>query len=212
MLSIQTFTFNPFQENTYVITDAQHRCWIVDPGMFDQQEQAVLFDYIRANELQPQAIINTHTHIDHILGVDALATQFNIPFFCHRLDLPILQSGAQTGQMLGIPFQGTRTTPQFLEAGHSLLLGDEAIDVRFVPGHSPGSIAFFYEKGNWVISGDTLFAQSIGRTDLMGGDYDTLINSIRTQLLSLPANTTVYAGHGPATNIGFEQEHNPFLQ
>jgi glyoxylase-like metal-dependent hydrolase (beta-lactamase superfamily II) len=212
MLSIKSFTFNPFQENTYLLSDAQQRCWIIDPGMVDQAERDELLAYISKHALQPQAIINTHTHIDHIFGVDFLAQYFGIPFFCNELDLPVLKNGANVGQMLGIPFSGVQTPAQLLPAGQPLMLGDASIDVRFVPGHSPGSIAFYYAAGNWVISGDTLFAGGIGRTDLMGGDYETLIRSIKTELLSLPPDTAVYSGHGRATTVATEIASNYFLQ
>jgi glyoxylase-like metal-dependent hydrolase (beta-lactamase superfamily II) len=211
MLNVQYFTFNPFQENTYIISNDKKQCWIVDPGMFDANETKLLLDFINENGLQPQAIINTHAHIDHILGVDALVEKFNIPFSLHEKDMPVLQSAKASAAMFGFDITGVPRPTSYITEGQPLMLGNDEIEVRFTPGHSPGSIIFYYPKGKWAIVGDVLFAGSIGRTDLPGGSYGTLINSIKTHLLTLPDDTVVYPGHGPATNIGTERNSNPFL-
>jgi hydroxyacylglutathione hydrolase len=211
MLRIHQFSFNPFQENTYIISNDQNQCWFVDPGMSMALEQEQIVDYVTTHQLKPQAIINTHAHIDHILGIDYLAHRYQIPFFLHEKEIPILNNAAQTARMFGFPFEGVQTKPQFISEQTGILLGTAMIQIRFVPGHSPGSIALYAEMDQWVISGDALFAGSIGRTDLPMGDYDTLINSIKTQLLSLPDDTKVYSGHGPMTNIHTERHSNPFL-
>lgn len=211
MLSIHTFTFNPFQENTYIISNEQRECWIVDPGMSNTAEQNELVQFIEQHQLVPQAIINTHAHIDHILGIDFIAGKYGIPFFLHEKEMPILNNAANTARMFGFQYDGVKTTPAFIPEGQPFALKDEVVHILFVPGHSPGSIAFYYPKGNWVISGDALFSGSIGRTDLLMGDFDTLIHSIRTQLLPLPGETIVYSGHGPATTIAAEKSGNPFL-
>jgi glyoxylase-like metal-dependent hydrolase (beta-lactamase superfamily II) len=212
MLHIQSFTFNPFQENTYIIFNEHKDCWIVDPGMSNSSEEKVLCDYILANHLVPKAILNTHAHIDHILGIDFVANKYGIPFFLHEKELPILNNASNTAKMFGFQYNGVQTVPKFISEKEALKLGDDTLSVKFVPGHSPGSIAFYYQGGNWIISGDALFAGSIGRTDLMFGDYNTLINSIKTQLLTLAGNTIIYSGHGPQTNILTERESNPFLK
>lgn len=212
MLQIHQFTFNPFQENTYIIHNNQQQCWIVDPGMSSQEEEKELVEFITENKLTPQAIINTHAHIDHILGIDFVANQYKIPFLIHEKELPILNNAANTARMFGFQYSGVQTNPSFLSEKETLRLGEEIIEIRFVPGHSPGSIAFYSKENNWVISGDALFAGSIGRTDLMMGDYDRLISSIKTQLLSLPEETLVYSGHGHETKIAIEKRTNPFLQ
>lgn len=211
MLSVIQFTFNPFQENTYIIKNEQNECWIVDPGMYDATESDHFINYINTNELKPQAIINTHAHLDHIFGVDVLAERFNIPFFLHEQEIPVLNNAAASAQMFGFNFKGVKTAPKFINENEVLHLGQDQLAIRFVPGHSPGSIAFYNEAGNWVISGDALFCGSIGRTDLTGGNYDTLIDSIKIQLLSLPLNTVVHSGHGHTTTIGTEKNSNPFL-
>lgn len=212
MLQVHHFTFNPFQENTYLIQNNQQACWIVDPGMSTPEEEQALLEFIEERKLIPQAIINTHAHIDHILGIDFVAQQFNIPFFIHEKELPILNNAANTARMFGFQYDGVQTLPQFISEKQVLKLEDESIEIKFVPGHSPGSIAFYSKENNWVISGDALFAGSIGRTDLLMGNYDLLITSINTQLLTLPEGTIVYSGHGPETTIGKEKTSNPFLQ
>lgn len=212
MLQIKQFTFNPFQENTYIIQNSQNQCWIVDPGMSNSDEENELIHFIAHNNLLPQAILNTHAHIDHILGIDFVANHYKIPFYLHEKELPILNNAINTARMFGFQYEGVQTIPQFISEKETLKLADEIIEVRFVPGHSPGSIAFFSKEDKWVISGDALFAGSIGRTDLLMGNYDTLITSIKNELLSLPANTIVYSGHGGTTTIGEEKTNNPYLK
>jgi len=212
MLNIHFFTFNAFQENTYLIINDKKECWIVDPGMYDASEINQLINYIEQNQLKPQAIINTHTHIDHIFGVQALMDKYNIPFGIHEKELPVLNSAAGAASLFGFDFKQAPKPSFYIKEREALLLGEEAIDVRFTPGHSPGSISFYYPKGEWVIGGDVLFSGSIGRTDLPGGNTETLLNSIRTQLFTLPGQTTVYSGHGPVTTIEEEINSNPYLQ
>ncbi|RYE24152.1 MAG: MBL fold metallo-hydrolase [Sphingobacteriales bacterium] len=211
MLYIQPFTFNPFQENTYLIINDKKQCWIVDPGMYDSTETNHLLNYIEERGLQPQAIINTHAHIDHILGINALKDKFNIQFGLHEKDMPVLNNALQSAAMFGFNLGKAPTADFFIKEGEPLKLGDDELEVRFAPGHSPGSIVFYSKEGKWLIGGDVLFNGSIGRTDLPGGNFDTLINSIRTQLFTLPEETLVLSGHGPSTTIGKEQTSNPFL-
>lgn len=212
MLNVVFFTFNPFDENTYIIANDKQQCWIVDPGMYGDDEVALMRDYIAKKQLKPQGIINTHAHIDHILGVQSLIDEYNIPFGIHKDELPVLDRGRETAAMFGFDFKNPPRQTHFISELEPLKLGDDTLKVFLTPGHSPGSISFYYEPGNWVISGDVLFSGSIGRTDLPGGNFDTLINSIRTQLFTLPSTTQVLGGHGPATHIGDEKKSNPFLK
>lgn len=212
MLNIHFFTFNAFQENTYIISNHKKECWIVDPGMYEQRETNEFISFIEKNQLVPQAIINTHAHLDHIFGVQAVINKYGIPFGIHEQELPILKRGADTAAMFGMPFKDLPEANFFIEDGKKMKLGDDEIKVFYTPGHSPGSISFYYPEGNWVIAGDVLFNGSIGRTDLPGGNFDTLIVSIRTHLFALPENTTVLSGHGPSTTIGNEKKYNPFLR
>lgn len=209
MLQIQNFTFNPFQENTYIIYNQQN-CWIVDPGMMLEAEVKTMTDFIEANKLSPKAIINTHAHIDHILGVDAIANMYRIPFYIYRDELPILNNATNTAKMFGFNYAGVQTEVSFFDT-NNFKLDNEELEILFVPGHSPGSVAFYSALNNWVISGDALFENSIGRTDLLMGDSETLIKSIKTKLLTLPEETVVYAGHGNPTTIVKEKKNNPFL-
>lgn len=211
MLQLYSFTFNPFQENTYVLYNEKKECWIVDPGMFGQEENEVMLQFIARHTLQPKGILNTHAHIDHILGIDYLADKFSIPFYLHEKELPILDNAANTARMFGFQYSGVKTKPIFVSESTPLQLGEDQLEILFVPGHSPGSIAFYNPSEQWVISGDTLFSGSIGRTDLLMGDFNVLVNSIRTQLFPLPDDTTVYSGHGPSTLVGEEKRSNPFL-
>ena len=211
MLYLQSFTFNPFQENTFIIHNDKNECWIVDPGMRVAEELTYFFDHLTANRLTPKAIINTHTHLDHIFGVNALVDKYNIPFGIHILDTPVLNGAAGAAMLFGFDFKDIPKPTMDIPHNQPLKLGEDTLEVRLVAGHSPGSIAFYYPEGNWVIAGDALFNGSIGRTDLPGGNHEQLLDSIRTQLFTLPEEVTVYPGHGPSTTIGNEKAHNPFL-
>lgn len=212
MLNIFFFTFNAFEENTYIIANEKNQCWIVDPGMYEERETAQIIAFINEKHLKPQAIINTHAHIDHILGIEGLVNKYNLPFGLHTLEIPVLKTAVPTAAMFGFELKAEPKPTFFIKEGEPLKLGDDTVEVFLTPGHSPGSISFYYPEGKWVVSGDVLFSGSIGRTDLPGGDFDTLINSIRTKLFTLPGNTKVLSGHGPATTIEAEKKHNPFLQ
>jgi len=212
MLNVTFFTFNAFEENTYLISDEKKRCWFIDPGMYGPAETAQVIAYIKDKQLQPQAIINTHAHLDHIFGVQALLDEYNIPFGVHEQEQPVLKMAAGSATLFGFDFPNAPTPTFYIKEGQPLQVGDETLHVFHTPGHSPGSISFYYPAGNWVISGDILFSGSIGRTDLPGGNHETLLHTIRTHLFTLPAATQVLPGHGDPTTIAHEKKHNPFLQ
>lgn len=212
MLQVRSFTFNPFSENTYLIINEKKECWIVDPGMYDIQETNVLVQFIDKQELKPQAIINTHAHIDHILGIQALVDQYKLTFSIHVKEEPVLQNAMGSAMMFGFPLKSVPKPDAYISETVPLKLGNDNIEVRLAPGHSPGSIVFYAKEDKWVIGGDVLFAGSIGRSDLPGGNHETLMESIRQQLFTLPDDTVVYPGHGPATSIGQEKATNPFFQ
>lgn len=212
VLYTESFSFNPFQENTYLIYNDTKECWIVDPGMYEPREIAQFTTYIEQNGLQPQAIINTHAHLDHIFGIQALKDRYGIPFYLHAKDLPVLQNARASAMMFGFDIGNPPTQDGFITEGQPLPLGQDSLEVRFAPGHSPGSIIFYYAAGNWAIAGDVIFNGSIGRTDLPGGDHNTLIASIEREVYTLPDATTIYSGHGPATTVGHEKRHNPFVR
>ncbi len=212
MLQIQAFTFNPFSENTYLLSDEVKNCWIVDPGMANVREVAQLVGAIESQGLKPQGIINTHAHIDHILGVAALTEKYNIPFALHPLENPVLTGAGASALMFGLPAFTPPIVTQHLSEEMPLRLGEDTLKVLLAPGHSPGSVCFYNEAGGWIIGGDVLFNGSVGRTDLPGGDTETLMNSIRTQLYTLPDHVVVHPGHGLTTTIGAEKKSNPFVR
>jgi len=212
MLSIQVFTFNPFQENSFVLYDeASRECIVVDPGCSNSREEKELDSFINDNNLIPKRLINTHCHIDHVLGNKYISEKYNLPLESHKLEIPVLQSCDQVGKMYGIPYKGSPNITVFHEDGDVITFGSTEIEILLAPGHSPGSICLHLKDQKEIIGGDVLFQGSIGRTDLPGGNHNTLINSIKTKLLPLPDETVVYPGHGPATTIGRERVSNPFL-
>ncbi len=211
MLKLQSAVFNVFQENTYLLTNEAGSCWIVDPGMSGPEERDAITGFIAENGLRPKGIINTHAHIDHILGVQALKSEYGIPFALHPLEGPVLAAAKGSAQMFGMELDVIPQPDQVLAHGQRLELEGDILQVRLAPGHSPGSVILYYPAGGWAIGGDVLFAGGIGRTDLPGGNHGTLIGSIREQVFTLPDETIVYPGHGPATTVGKEKATNPFL-
>jgi hydroxyacylglutathione hydrolase len=210
MLHVQSFTFNPFQENTIVVYDEGRNCFVVDPGCADDTERTELVNFIEKNRLKVQLLLNTHCHIDHVLGNYFVKEKFKTRLLIHAKDEPVLKAQKAYASSYGF-FQFDETLPDaYMEEGDTLKLGNEILKVIFVPGHSPGHVAFYNEKNKILIGGDVLFYNSIGRTDLPGGNYEQLISSIHEKLFTLPDDVKVFPGHGPATTIGFEKKTNPF--
>lgn len=210
--NVASFCFNPFQENTYIITHANKDCWIIDPGCYNTQEQRILANYIEQHQLNPVRLINTHCHLDHIYGNKFVAEEYHLELGVHQKELFILEHAAVAASMFGAKIPEKQDPGYFIAEGDILTLVDVNFDVLFTPGHSPGSISFSNKEEQYAIVGDVLFMNSIGRTDLPGGDYDTLINSIKTQLLVLDEKTEIFNGHGLSTTIGAEKRNNPFLR
>ncbi|MBK9983396.1 MAG: MBL fold metallo-hydrolase [Saprospiraceae bacterium] len=211
-LSVHALTFNPFEENTYIIYSESGDCIIIDPGCFDDTERSELIDFVKENNLKPVRLINTHCHIDHILGNAFVASEYSIGLEIHEGELPVLKAGMAVAGMYGVPYNPSPAPQKFVRENDVIELDGIGLKVLFTPGHSPASICFYNEQDKWVIGGDVLFYESIGRTDLPGGDHDTLLKSIRTQLFTLPDDTAVYPGHGPKTTIGYERMFNPYLR
>lgn len=212
MISIKKFVFNDFQENTFLISDETKECLIIDPGCASEYERNELKDYINKNELKPVKLINTHCHIDHIIGNSFISKNFNIPTAAHKDDQKQLEEAVEYGQMFGFNVESPPGIDEYLEDQSIVKFGNSQFKVIHVPGHSKGSIALYSAKQKLLVVGDVLFNGSIGRADLPGGDYDSLINSIQKKILTLPGNVTVYPGHGPSTTISYETDTNPFLQ
>lgn len=212
MLNIKQFTFNPFSENTYLLYDDSHHAVIIDPGCYERFEQAQLQAYIHQKALQPQALWLTHAHIDHVLGNQFVFDQWGLSPQMHEAEQTNLNRLPAYAPTFGFPPLSSPAATHFIQPGALLHIGDYQLEVLFAPGHSAGSICFYHAAGGWLIGGDVLFRESIGRTDLPGGDYATLLASIRNELFTLPEDTIVYPGHGPATTIGYEKRNNPFLK
>ena len=212
-MTVVGFTFNAFSENTYLlIDDATRQCAIVDPGCYAPAEQQALRQHIETHGLQVAVLLNTHAHIDHVLGNQfVLDTWPGTPYLLHRLDLPVLYSVPTYASNYGFPHSQPAEPTDELVAGQPVRFGETELEVRFTPGHAPGHVVFCHAPTATVIGGDVLFQRSIGRTDLPGGDHATLLHSIETELMTLPDATVVYPGHGPATTIGEERRSNPFL-
>ncbi|MEY4333652.1 MAG: hypothetical protein RLZZ196_2395 [Bacteroidota bacterium] len=211
MISIKTFTFNPFQENTYLAFNENKECWIIDPGMFTDSENAEILNFIQLHNLIPQSIINTHAHLDHIVGVHFLQKEFRIPFYIHELDEPTLQYVPIAASMYGL---GTINMPISYEfyKDNKMQLGDSQIEIIHTPGHAPGHVILYCKSEKWLINGDMLFAGSIGRTDLPGSNPNDMLKSLKEKIITLPDDTKVYCGHGIATTIKNEKGSNPYLE
>ena len=212
MLTVQPFTFNPLQENTYVLYNEKGACCIIDPGCYFASEEMVLKKFIEQNGLKPVLLLNTHCHLDHIFGNRFVYKTYNLLLHLHSLEKAVLDYGPMAGQMYQLPFDNYDAELVFIEEGQTLLIGDDELHVLLTPGHSPGSVSFYSKEHKFVISGDVLFQGSVGRTDLPGGDFAILEESIKIKLYTLPADTIVYSGHGDSTTIGDEIKDNPFVR
>jgi glyoxylase-like metal-dependent hydrolase (beta-lactamase superfamily II) len=212
MISVQSFTFNPIQENTYVLYDESLECVIIDPGCYDNHERAELSAFISKNNLKPVRLLNTHCHLDHIFGNAYVANTYKLGLEIHKADIPVLDAFLASANLYGMNAEPSPRPASYLEEGDIVKFGNSQLEIFFTPGHSPGSITFYSRPGKLMIAGDVLFMGSIGRTDLPGGDYETLIRSIKDKLFTLDDDFKVYSGHGPATTIGHERRSNPFLQ
>lgn len=211
-MKIECFTFNMFSENTYVLYDDTLECVIIDPGCYEEEECTELKKFIADKKLKPVKLLYTHCHIDHVLGNHFVLSQYNIPAYCHSLEMPQFISVPAYAPMYGFNKVHIGEPPTLmLNEGDEISFGTTTLHCIFAPGHSPGSICFYNKKENVVIGGDVLFRMSIGRTDLPGGNHNLLLKNIREKLFTLPEDTTVYAGHMEPTTIGFEKMNNPYL-
>ena len=212
MLTIRSFTFSPIQENSYVVFNEKGLACIIDPGCYFPEEKEELRQAIENNGWNPILLLNTHCHLDHVFGNKFVAETWNLKPHIHEAEKPVLEYAPISGERWQLPFENYNGPLHFLKEGDKVNIGDDTLEVLFTPGHSPGSISFYYPKGNWIISGDVLFRASVGRTDLPGSNFETLENSIRIKLYTLPGDTEVYCGHGIKTTIGAEKLSNPFVR
>jgi glyoxylase-like metal-dependent hydrolase (beta-lactamase superfamily II) len=210
---VKAFTFNPFQENTYLIYDETLEALIIDAGcIFDQEKQALL-QYINEYHLELKRVINTHLHLDHQFGNRFLFDNFGIKPEAGAEDEFLLENVVAQARSFGFQMEEeAQPLGAYIIENQEIKFGNTVLKSLHVPGHSPGSFAFYSEKENVIFVGDVLFKDSIGRTDLVKGDYKTLRLSIKNQLLPLPDSVIVYSGHGSSTTIGDEKRNNPYLQ
>lgn len=211
MIQISAFPFNPFQENTYVLYDETKECIIIDPGCYTPIEQAELSTFIENEGLKPVRMIFTHCHIDHVLGSKYISERYKLLPETNKIELLVLEQAERSATMFGIRLEKPPVPEKFIDEKDVIKFGNSLLTILFTPGHSPGSLCFYNSEQKFVIGGDVLFHGSIGRTDLPGGNFDTLISSIKDKLFPLGDDVTVYPGHGPETTIGFEKANNPFL-
>lgn len=212
MLHIAKFTFSPIQENTYVLYTPDSLAAIIDPGCYFDQEKTALANFIAEKTLNVQFLLQTHCHLDHVFGLQWAAETYQLQPHMHPIEEQVLQFAPISGQRWNLPFTNYSGPIHYLNDNDTLQLGNNTLQAIFAPGHSPGHLCYYCAEQDFIVAGDVLFERSIGRTDLPGGDHDTLLNSIRNRLFTLPENTVVHPGHGDATKIGLEKRHNPFLQ
>ena len=211
MLQIKSFEFSPIQENTYILHNEFKDCLIIDPGCYYDDEKDELLNYIVKMDFKPRMLLNTHCHLDHVFGNKFVAEKFGLRLQLHKNEKLVLDFAPKSGLMYNLPFDNYTGEFIYLKEGDTVMLGEDELTVIEAPGHSPGHICFYCAKQHFIISGDVLFNRSIGRTDLPGGDHETLLKNIREKLFVLPDETKVYSGHGPMTTIGEEKKYNPFL-
>lgn len=211
MTQVKLFVNNPFYENTYILFDETGECVIIDPGMETAREQNEVVDFIRQNNLKPVLLLNTHCHIDHILGNKFIFDQYGLKPRFHEGELELLEAAPSYAPSVGMRYELSPIPDEFLPETGTIRFGNTTLELIFAPGHSPAHLCFYDKAANYVIGGDVLFRNSIGRTDLPGGNLSQLLDNIEKKLFVLPDDCIVYPGHGVETSIGFERATNPFL-
>lgn len=211
MIKVEKFVVNPLGENSIVISDETGECIFIDPGFFYGEEQDEIRTYIKENNLNPVKITNTHCHFDHIMGVEFIRNEYEIPFHAHQDDAFWVERAQQQGQIYGFNIAQVNPIEHYLTESEPMKFGNSELQVIHIPGHTPGHVVFYNKEAGVLIAGDVLFYGSIGRTDLPGGNHNDLISNIKNKLFVLPDETKVYCGHGPETTLGFEKSSNPFL-
>ena len=211
MISVQQFVFNEFQENTYVVYDETGECVIFDPGCRHNFEEKLLADFISEKKLTPVKLINTHCHIDHVLGNPYVAKKYGVELYMHQDELQTYRETGRWAEMFGLVMEEIPEKKVFINEGDQIRFGNSTFDIFFTPGHSIASLSFYNRAEKICISGDVLFHESIGRTDLPGGNFEVLIHSIKHKILTLEDDVTIFSGHGNPTSIAHERHHNPFL-
>lgn len=212
MIKVDFFTFNPLAENTYLLTNEKQQALIIDPGCYFTEEENTLKNFIAEKNITPVQLINTHCHLDHVFGNQWVRKNYSLELYIHEGEKAVLEFAPATGNMYGLNFTNYKGALHFLNEGDKISFGDNELGILFTPGHSPASICFYCKAQNFLIGGDVLFNESIGRFDLPGGNEQQLYKSIREKLYVLPDETIVYPGHGEPTTIGHEKKYNPFVR
>lgn len=210
-MKLKKFEVGPFTENTYLLLEGDQAI-LVDPGFASLDEYKAFKSELDGTSTKLQAICLTHAHVDHILGLHKVLNDFDVPVYLNHSDPFLWNNFEQQSQIFGFRSVGFDFTPEPLPEQENFTLGNFLFDVIYTPGHAPDHVSLYFEDSGLLIAGDVLFFESIGRTDLYKGDFDTLANSIRKKLYKLPDDTSVYPGHGPATTIGREKKHNAFVK
>ena len=211
-MTLHHLVFNPYEVNTYIVAAADGQCAVVDSACCSPDEQTTLKKFIADMGLRPAWLINTHGHFDHVIGNAFVCRTWPVKTAAHRDDLFLMENAYRQGEIFGFTVEQPPTPAVFLNEEDIITFDDVSLQIRHIPGHSPGSIVLYSSVQNWIIVGDVMFRGSIGRTDLPGGNYDLLMNGIENKLMTLPSDTKVYTGHGPETSIGRERKYNPFLK
>lgn len=212
MMEIKSFVFNPFYENTYVLWDSTLEAIIVDPGCYEKYERDELTAFVQGRKLVVKAIVNTHCHIDHVLGNFFMKSAFQAPLWIPKNEAENYRAVSVYAPQWGITHYQEAEPDALLENSGTISFGNTNLEVHYVPGHSPGHQAFYEKAGGILIGGDVLFRESIGRTDLPGGNHQELLSNIREKIYTLPDSTRIFPGHGPETTVGHEKIHNPFVK
>ncbi len=212
MIKIEKFVFNTFMVNSYLLYDETGDCILIDAACYEPEEEDEIRNFLEANNLTLIRNLNTHCHIDHILGNNFIAQTYKIRPEYHEKSALFFHTLKEIGSSFGYGISQVPEPNRFLEDGETIQLGNSSLKVLYTPGHAEGSVCFYCEDQKFVITGDVLFKDTIGRTDLPSGDFDQLMRSIKTKLFTLPGETIVYPGHGPETSIGYEMVNNPFIR
>ena len=212
MITIQGFCFSAFQENTYVLYNELKEAIIIDPGCYTRIEEKILSDFIRKENLKPTLLLNTHCHLDHVFGNNYVSETYGLTAHIHPNEQIVLDRLPEAAAKWGAPTEAYKGPIQYIQEGEIIPLGNDAFKVLLTPGHSPGSVCFYHVEQDFMIGGDLIFKDGVGRTDLPGANPQDLIKSIREQIFPLPDSLTIYSGHGPVTTWGREKEHNPYIK
>lgn len=210
-MQLKSFVFSPFSVNTYLVYDENKECVIIDAACYIKKEEEMLVNFIEENALKPVRLINTHCHLDHVFGNKFVSQKYGLLPEAHESETANNDFAAQAAENYGLTMAAPPKIAKLIDETQKLSFGESELEIRHAPGHTAGSLVFYNADANWVIAGDVLFKDSIGRTDLPGGNYDTLRKSVIEQLYSLPDQCRVFPGHGPATEIGYEKRNNPFI-